>query len=154
MGAFRTMRRIAAAIAGVAVLAVAATAYFLFAAGGWSAAPGSTAGQQLYAANCAACHGAELEGQPDWRNRLPSGRLPAPPHDETGHTWHHSDAQLFTITKFGLQAIAPGYESDMPAFEHVLTDEEIASILGYIKSTWPERERAYQAERSKADQPS
>jgi mono/diheme cytochrome c family protein len=39
----------------------------------------------------------------------------------------------------------------MPAFEDVLTDEEILAILGYIKSTWPDRERGYQAERSKAD---
>lgn len=69
-------------------------------------------GRELYAANCASCHGANLEGHPDWMKRLPSGRLPAPPHDETGHTWHHSDKQLSTIVKFGLGAISPGYESD------------------------------------------
>ncbi|KKL47389.1 hypothetical protein LCGC14_2336000, partial [marine sediment metagenome] len=56
-------------------------------------------GQQVYAENCASCHGAELEGQPDWRRRLDNGRMPAPPHDADGHTWHHADGQLFTITK-------------------------------------------------------
>ncbi|MBN9310332.1 MAG: cytochrome c [Devosia sp.] len=110
-----------------------------------------TPGRALYVTNCAGCHGVSLEGQPDWMKRLPSGRLPAPPHDETGHTWHHSDKQLFTIVKSGLSSIAPGYESDMPVFEGVLSDEQITEVLDYIKSTWPDRARAYQADRSKAD---
>lgn len=101
-------------------------------------------GQQVYAANCASCHGAKLEGQPNWRRRLDNGRMPAPPHDETGHTWHHSDRILFSITKLGVTAIVSGYQSDMPAFEEVLTDDEIATVLAYIKSTWPERQRAAQ----------
>lgn len=103
-------------------------------------------GQQLYADSCASCHGVNLEGQPDWKRRLENGRMPAPPHDETGHTWHHSDQDLFTITKRGVEAVVPGYESDMPAFEGVLTDEQIRAILAYIKSTWPERQRGFQAE--------
>ncbi|MGR3200120.1 MAG: c-type cytochrome, partial [Paracoccus sp. (in: a-proteobacteria)] len=40
-------------------------------------------GQRLYAENCASCHGADLEGQPDWQTPLENGRYPAPPHDET-----------------------------------------------------------------------
>jgi mono/diheme cytochrome c family protein len=31
----------------------------------------------------------------------------------------------------------PGYESDMPAYAGILTDEEIVSVIAYIKSTWP-----------------
>lgn len=108
-------------------------------------------GRALYAANCASCHGVDLEGQPDWMERLPDGKLPAPPHDETGHTWHHSDRQLFTITKFGLGALAPGYDSDMPAFEDQLSDAQIVAVLDYIKTTWPERARRYQEARSAAD---
>ena len=104
-------------------------------------------GQAIYAEHCASCHGAELEGQPDWRSRLPNGRMPAPPHDASGHTWHHSDSVLFRITKEGLSAIVgDNYESDMPAFGGVLNDGEIQSVLEFIKSTWPERERNYQAE--------
>src|SRR5690606_7280392 len=56
-------------------------------------------GQELYAMHCASCHGADLEGQPDWKLPLPSGRLPAPPHDASGHSWHHPDSLLHRIVK-------------------------------------------------------
>lgn len=109
-------------------------------------------GRQIYADQCAACHGADLEGQPDWRTQLPSGRSPAPPHDETGHTWHHPDEVLFRIVKEGTAAIVGGgYESDMPGFADVLSDAEIRAVLDFIKSTWPERERAYQENVSQAN---
>ena len=103
-------------------------------------------GQKLYATSCASCHGANLEGQPDWKRRLENGRMPAPPHDAGGHSWHHSDRNLFMITKLGIGAVVPGYESDMPVFEALLSDDEIVAVLAYIKSTWPERERSFQAE--------
>jgi mono/diheme cytochrome c family protein len=94
-------------------------------------------GQQVYAANCASCHGANLEGQPNWQQELPSGGRPAPPHDETGHTWHHDDQSLFTTVKLGGQATSPqGYRSNMPAFGHILSDNEIWAVLAFIKSTW------------------
>jgi mono/diheme cytochrome c family protein len=98
-------------------------------------------GEKVYAANCASCHGARLEGQPQWQRRLPNGRMPAPPHDETGHTWHHPDDVLFGITKYGVARYAPpGYESDMPAFAGKLSDDEIRAVLAYIKSQWKSRE--------------
>jgi mono/diheme cytochrome c family protein len=95
-------------------------------------------GASVYAQHCAACHGAKLEGQPDWQKRLPNGRFPAPPHDESGHTWHHPDEVLFGITKHGLvPPYAPaGYESDMPAFAGKLSDVEIRAVLAYIRSRW------------------
>ncbi|QFQ88905.1 c-type cytochrome [Paracoccus kondratievae] len=102
-------------------------------------------GRQVYADQCASCHGAQLEGQPDWKTPLPSGRLPAPPHDAGGHTWHHPDDILFRIVREGTAAIVGGgYESDMPGFADLLSDAEIRAVLAYIKSTWPERERTYQ----------
>lgn len=95
-------------------------------------------GKNIYTQECAACHGAQLEGQPNWRQRLPSGRLPAPPHDMTGHTWHHPDELLIQITKFGPGFTAgPDYQSDMPAYNDILSDEDIVAALSYIKSTWP-----------------
>lgn len=110
------------------------------------------AGRGLYADHCASCHGASLEGQPDWQSPLPSGRLPAPPHDASGHTWHHSDELLFRIVKEGTAAVVGGgYESDMPGFAVVLSDAEIRAVLAFIRSTWPERERRYQSEVSRRD---
>jgi len=97
-------------------------------------------GQVIYEENCAACHGAQLEGEPNWRERDAEGYLPAPPHDPTGHTWHHPDAQLFMITKFGTEAmVGNGYQSRMGAYEDVLSDEEIVKVLAFIKSTWPDQ---------------
>jgi mono/diheme cytochrome c family protein len=98
-------------------------------------------GAKVYAQHCAACHGAKLEGQPEWRKRLPNGRLPAPPHDESGHTWHHPDGVLFAIVKNGLvPPYAPqGYASDMPAYRGVLREEEIWAALAFIKSHWTSR---------------
>lgn len=100
-------------------------------------------GEQIYAANCASCHGVNLEGQPDWRNRDENGMMPAPPHDENGHTWHHVDQLLFDLTKFGLARTAnlENYQTNMPVYEGVLTDDEIIAVLSYIKSTWPEEIR-------------
>ncbi|MBU0726707.1 MAG: cytochrome c [Alphaproteobacteria bacterium] len=109
-------------------------------------------GRAIYAANCASCHGANLEGQPDWKSRLPSGHLPAPPHDASGHTWHHPDGVLFRITKQGPAAVVGGgYQSDMPSFTDVLSDDEIRAALDFIKSIWPERERQHQAELSRRE---
>jgi len=80
-------------------------------------------GKAVYEEQCARCHGSNLEGQPDWRHRLPNGRMPAPPHDPTGHTWHHSDKQLF---------------------KDKLSDADIWAVVSYIESTWPPDIRAKQ----------
>jgi mono/diheme cytochrome c family protein len=111
------------------------------------------AGRTLYADNCASCHGANLEGQPNWRSQKTDGTLPAPPHDRTGHTWHHDDALLFEYTKLGGQAAlelrgVTGFNSGMPAFGETLTDDEIWDTLAYIRSTWSDRERDVQASRN------
>jgi mono/diheme cytochrome c family protein len=93
-------------------------------------------GKKNYATHCASCHGVNLEGQPNWQERGADGKLPAPPHDASGHTWHHPGGMLFAITKFGSTRIT-GQPSDMPGFSGVMSDEEIIGVLSYIKSTWP-----------------
>ncbi len=110
--------------------------------------PGVVAlGQDIYAANCAACHGVRLEGQPNWRMRGEDGLLPAPPHDASGHTWHHDDETLFILTKYGLAGLMENAPpSGMPAYEGVLSDEEIIAVLSFIKSTWPDELREYHDE--------
>ena len=96
-------------------------------------------GARIYAQQCAACHGARSEGQPSWRERGPDGLLPAPPHDASGHTWHHPDEQLFAITKQGLAQLInqPDYRTAMPIYGGVLSDAEIVAVLSWIKAQWP-----------------
>ena len=97
-------------------------------------------GRKIYADNCASCHGVNLEGQKNWMSRLPNGLMPAPPHDETGHTWHHPDKYLFMVTKYGIEEfIGEKYPNNMPAYKDILSDDEIIAVLSYIKSTWPSK---------------
>jgi len=101
-------------------------------------------GEQVYRTHCASCHGARLEGQPNWRERGADGRLPAPPHDASGHTWHHPDGMLFRLTKHGTAKVAKlkDYNSAMPIYDGVLSDEEIIAVLSWIKAQWPPEIRA------------
>ena len=105
-------------------------------------------GEAIYKAECAACHGAKLEGQAHWQTRRPDGKLPAPPHDPTGHTWHHPRERLFAIVKFGMVPpnAPPGYVSDMPAYAGKLTDAQIGNVLAWIESRWPKETLERRAE--------
>ena len=133
-------------IPGAVLLVGAALVYFvtgLSSTGGVALKPGDASvvslGAEVYAQNCASCHGENLEGEPNWRVRKADGRLPAPPHDASGHTWHHTDDVLFQLTKYGPAALVGGdYESDMPAYQGTLSDSEISASLAFIKSTWPQ----------------
>lgn len=125
-----------------AVLAGIALGWIVMYGGSGAADPNNqnmvSEGQKLYAVHCAQCHGADLQGEPDWQNRRPSGELPAPPHDQTGHTWHHPDEHLFAVTKYGIARFAPAdYKSNMPGFIGKLTDRQINAVLAFIKSRWP-----------------
>ncbi len=105
-------------------------------------------GEKIYQEQCAACHGVQLEGQPNWRQRDGQGLLPAPPHDASGHTWHHADDLLFEITKYGPSVVIgdADYRSTMPAFANILSDEDIVAVLSFIKNSWPDNERQWQEE--------
>jgi mono/diheme cytochrome c family protein len=97
-------------------------------------------GEAIYAEACASCHGTTLEGQANWQSARADGRLRAPPHDASGHTWHHSDRLLLEIMRRGTAAVVGGgYASDMPGFGDIYTDEELRDVLAWIKTHWPER---------------
>ena len=96
-------------------------------------------GQQIYLEQCASCHGVNLEGQAGWRDKMVDGMRLAPPHDKSGHTWHHPDKLLYQLTKYGFAAmIGSDYKVSMPVYDGILTDREIIAALSYIKSTWPD----------------
>ena len=97
-------------------------------------------GQTLYAQYCTECHGATGEGQPEWKIPNDDGSFKPPPHDNSGHTWHHADDLL-------LDLIANGSEfpqTQMPPFGDTLSDEEILAIIEFMKSWWGPDERAFQ----------
>ena len=98
------------------------------------------AGEVIYGQYCASCHRADLSGDPDWKSRNADGSLRPPPHDATGHTWHHSDALLLSLTRD--DSVFP--ESRMPSFGGTLTDDEIASVFEFIKASWGPEEREFQ----------
>lgn len=136
-----------AVIAAVALAAGGAIAYLMWPSSGGPGVirlqPGDpevlAIGEPVYRTHCAACHGERLEGQPNWRQRDANELLPAPPHDATGHTWHHTDDVLFRLTKHGVaQTIGdPNYKTAMPSYEKTLSDAQIIAVLSWIKAQWP-----------------
>ncbi|MGD8585464.1 MAG: c-type cytochrome [Chloroflexota bacterium] len=107
-------------------------------------------GQELYAIHCASCHGLELEGEADWQLQDENGTFRAPPHNASGHTWHHGDKLLLESIRLGGTRLPDdiGGVSEMPAFEGVLDEQQMRAILTYIKSTWPEDIRQVQWEQT------
>lgn len=97
-------------------------------------------GEILYAQYCASCHRSDLSGAPNWKTPNDAGFFPPPPHDNSGHTWHHPDELLVVLIQEGLDDVP----SAMPDFVDVLTDEEILSIIEFFKSQWGEEEREFQ----------
>lgn len=106
-------------------------------------------GEEVYLARCASCHGADGEGQFPQAPLQPddTGRIGAPPHDSTGHTWHHDDDLLIRYVIEGGQA-PPDRFYPMPAFGEQLSEAEVLAVIAYIKTMWTEEERLIQAERT------
>ncbi len=104
---------------------------------------GTPHGLTIFQDNCAVCHGAGGEGQPDWHLKKPDGILPAPPLNGDGHTWHHGDGTLYTYVSRGGKAYEspdiPSFKSGMPSFGETLTHEDIIAVIEYVKSLWGDK---------------
>jgi len=138
----------------IAVVLVALYATLLRAGDGNLGLPTSAAidrGGVLYQAHCATCHGAKGEGEsPNWKRLNADKTYPAPPHDSTGHTWHHADKMLVDIVKNGgSQYNSPAFQSRMPAWGNKLSDDEIRAVIAYIKTMWGPTEMEAQREVTK-----
>jgi len=105
-------------------------------------------GGELYQQNCASCHQPDLSGDPDWKTPNDDGSFRPPPHDSSGHTWHHSDRVLLKIIRDG----SDFPQSRMPTFGDKLTDDDIEAILDFFKENWGPEERAYQQQVTEQDQ--
>jgi mono/diheme cytochrome c family protein len=104
-------------------------------------------GKPLYDAYCASCHGIDGAGAEDWKTVNADGSYPPPPHDSTGHTWHHSDRLLIDLIANGSDFA----QSRMPAFGDRLSTGQIEAILEHIKTWWGPEERARQWDASRQD---
>jgi len=85
-------------------------------------------GQQLFTANCVACHQASGKGLPGV----------FPPLD--GSEWVNGDTRvLANIVLHGItgeiSVAGQTYKGAMPAF-HQLSDAELAAVLSHVRSTW------------------
>ena len=98
-------------------------------------------GMELYTSNCTSCHMGNLSGNPDWKSGVDDDgqRLP-PPLNGTAHTWHHSPEQLFQIIRYGYKKFDPNYKGKMLGNDN-LSEDDVWSILEYIKSVWPKEIR-------------
>ncbi len=95
-------------------------------------------GKSLYVTHCASCHGDNLQGQLNWSTKKDGdGHNLSPPLNGTGHTWHHSQEQLFSVIKYGFKIYNENYDGKMQGNDK-LNDNDIWSILAYMKSVWPE----------------
>lgn len=105
-------------------------------------------GAMVYTTHCSSCHGAKLEGHPNWKDEPAAGKRPAPPLDDSGEAWRYKDRQLFTIVKNGYVPpySKPGRQSDMPGFRDRLSNEEIHAVLDYIRAAWSEETTRKRAE--------
>jgi mono/diheme cytochrome c family protein len=107
-------------------------------------------GRRVYAQHCASCHGADAQGAPNWQERDAQGELPAPPHNAAGHTWRHSDADLYEMVSKGWRdPFNRTTRLTMPAFADVLSPDQIRAVITYLKRLWTPDERAFQAEESR-----
>ena len=94
-------------------------------------------GKIIYQNNCISCHQVNLVGVENWKDLDKDGHRKSPPLNGTGHTWHHDDATLHNIIKYGLVKLVKNYQGKMLGFEDKLKDKDIDSVLAYIKSFWP-----------------
>jgi len=106
-------------------------------------------GKIIYENNCVSCHQVNLVGAESWKGLDEDGHRKAPPLNGTGHTWHHDDATLHKIIKYGLVGIISDYKGKMVGFEDNLSDKDIDSVLVYIKSYWPDDNYQHQTNISK-----
>lgn len=107
-------------------------------------------GLTIYERYCASCHGANAQGAPNWQQRDQQGELPSPPHDSEGHTWRHSDAELYKMVSEGWRDPFNRTERlTMPAFHDVLSPRQIRAVIIYLKTLWTPEQRAYQYEQSR-----
>ncbi|MBO9541830.1 cytochrome c [bacterium] len=99
-------------------------------------------GEKVYAANCASCHQANGEGMPNVFPPLAGGEIPN--GDAAEHIKTVLKGKSGPITVKGKQ-----YNGAMPPFSQ-LTDEDIAAVVTYERTTWGNKGGAVSPDQVKA----
>jgi mono/diheme cytochrome c family protein len=81
-------------------------------------------GQQVFAENCAVCHGEQGRGA----GPAAAGLSLKPPDYGTGHLDIHTDGDIFYWIQNGVSQGSP-----MPAFKDKLTDDQIWNAVNYVR---------------------
>jgi len=100
--------------------------------GRWYTAEQQQFGLTVFAENCAICHGNKAQETVDWKTRTESGHYPPPPLNGTAHAWHHALPVLQTVIREG----GKPYGGVMPAWEGILSDDEITAVIAAFQSYW------------------
>ena len=88
-----------------------------------------TPGAHTYVTRCASCHGADGKGQAQWM----------PPLAGATSALAKENASAINITLNGSQRVVAAGVPDayrMPAFREQLSDQQIAEVLTFVRSTW------------------
>ena len=96
----------------------------------WYQSEHAQAGEPLFAEHCAACHGQQAQGAPNWNLRGADGRFPPPPLNGSAHMWHHPMRNLYGTIMRG--------QNNMPAFADKLNKAEVLAIIAWLQSHWPD----------------
>ncbi len=86
----------------------------------------TVAGSKLFATNCAMCHGNLADGESEVAFRFTDAGVRAPPSLTSGPAAAYSDGILFSILTHG--------QSNMPAFQRLLTTDERWMLVSYLRS--------------------
>ena len=96
----------------------------------WFKPEHALAGQPLYLAHCAVCHGLQGQGAPDWPRPNADGSYPPPPLNGSGHAWHHPLKALYATIAHG--------QGKMPGWAGTLQPGEVLAIIAWFQSWWPD----------------
>lgn len=97
----------------------------------WYGVDQVNAGATTYRLNCSVCHGEQGQGNFGLGN-IDSATVTAPPPlNGSGHSAHHSLADM-------LEVINSGVDPVMPAFGGLLSNQAKREVIAYFQSLWPE----------------
>ena len=93
-------------------------------------------GRQLYDAHCVSCHKRNGVGEPTvpWSIRR-TDFIEAMSLNETSHAWHHGDEQLIGMILDGTARS----RTRMPVWRSILSEQDAADLVAYMKSLWSDR---------------